>query len=384
MRAVKTMSATRCSPIGPDPSLTMNFEQLLKFAVDQKASDIHIQAGSPPMLRIGASLRGVEGQMVDAEKLRAFLKTITPPAISTDLDTSLARGAEFTHTVAGLSGFRGQVYSHLGQPGVSLRVVPLALPSLDELNLPASLREIAGGRGGIVLVAGEAGSGRSTTMTALIDLINTNNVCKIITIEAPIEHVHASKKSLVSHRAVGTDTPSFEQGLEQALRQDPDVLVLGRVPDGNTLRLMLSAAEGGRRVIAVVDGPTAVQTIQRVIDLLPPDQRKAGLNRLAACLDAVIAQRLATTKDGRRRPAVEVLRGGPVTLRALTEGRAQDLPNFMAGRQNGMQTFDQHLTQLYQAGAISGTEAMHLATSPEAVMTELRTLRASAPPPSQG
>jgi twitching motility protein PilT len=362
----------------------MNFEQLLKFAVDQKASDIHLQSGSPPMLRIGAGLRKLEGQMVHADPLRAFLHGITPPAVSADLDASLARGAEFTHTVAGLSNFRGQVYSHLGQPGVCLRIVPLELPTLEELNLPASLREIAGGRGGIVLIAGESGSGRSTTMTALIDLINASTVCKIITIEAPIEYVHASKKALVSHRAVGTDTPSFERGLDQAIRQDPDVLVLGRIPDAETLRAALSAAEGGRRVIAVVDGPTAVQTIARVIDLLPTDQRKSALQRLAATLDAVIAQRLATTKDGRRRPAVEILRGGPVTLRALTEGRSQDLPNFMAGRQNGMQTFDQHLTQLYQAGAISGTEAMHLATSPEAVMTELRTLRAAAtPPPAQ-
>lgn len=355
----------------------MNAEQFLRFCIDQKASDIHLQAEAPPMLRIGAHLRGVERQIVSGEDMKTLLTAIAPPAIRDDLEASMVQGAVFTHAIAGLGRFRCNLYSHLGGPGLCLRVIPLNLPTIEELNLPPVLREIATRRAGLVLIAGEASSGRTTTLNLLVDLVNASTICKIITIEDPVEFVHTSKKAMVSHRSVGGDTPTFEQGLARALRQDPDVIVLGAVPDAATVRLMLRAAEGGRMVIAVVEGPTAVQTIDRVLDLLPVSEQRTSLGRFAGALDAVIGLRLATTKDGQRRPVVEVLRGGPATARSLGDGRVQDLALYMTGRQNGMQTFDQHLAQLHQAGLISGTEAMRLATNPENVMSELRSQRAA-------
>ncbi len=312
------------------------------------------------------------------DELKGFLASIAPAAVAGNLELSMLRGAVFVHTIPGLARFRCDLYSHLGNPSLCLRVIPLAARSLEELNLPPAIRDIALGRRGLVLITGEAGSGRTTTMNVMVDIINDASICKIITIEDPVEFVHAGKKSLVSHRSVGSDTPSFEQGLTQALGQDADVIVLGKLPDVPTVRLMLRAAEGGRQVIAVVDSPTTIQAIERIMDMLPAAEHKAAMLRIATNLDAIIALRLATTKDGRRRPAVEILRGGPITSRSLLEGRLNDIATFMTGRQNGMQTFDQHLAQLHQAGVISGTEAMRLATSPEAVMMELRSSRASA------
>jgi twitching motility protein PilT len=346
----------------------MNYESLLKFGIDQNASDIHLQAGGTPQLRIGGLIRNVEGPTLEAEGLRAFLSSIAPKAIAGDLDAALMRGARFTRTLDGVGRFRVGLYSHLGQPGAALRVIPLVPLSVEELNLPPVVRDVALARGGLTIVAGTLGSGRTATLAAMIDQINAAQYAKIVILGEPIEHLYARKKALVTLMEPGLDVPSFAHGLERALRLDPDVIAIDELTDDSTARLALRAAEAGRQVIATMTATRATQAIERLLYLVGSE----AAAQLATTLEAILAQRLATTRDGRRRPAVEVLRGGPATAKALLDRRLADLRNLPAGRQAGMQTIEQHLVDLYRAGQISGTEAMRLANDPEAVAPHVR------------
>lgn len=359
----------------------MNYEQLLRFAVQQNASDVHLQADAVPMLRIEGTVRGVEGPLIEAEELKAFLESIAPTDIAANLKLATIRGAVFMHSVGELARFRCQLFSHLSSAGASLRIVPLVPSNLESLQLPGVFRDAALSRQGLVLIAGEAGSGRTTTLAAMVDQINQALTCRIITIEEPVEFVYPVRKALISHRAVGADTPSFDQGLAQALRNDPDVIVLGAVPDAATARLLLQAADARHKVLAVIDCATTIQAIERLLGMIPADERGAAKRQIATSLEAVFALRLASTRDGKRRAAVEVLRCGPMMARSILEGRMGDLSNFLEGRQGGMQSFDQHLVDLYQAGLISGTEAMRRSTAPESVASQLRAVRSASAQP---
>lgn len=356
----------------------MNFEQLLRFGVDQQASDIHLLPGSPPGLRIGGQLRTVEGQLIPHEGFEAFLKSIVPPELAEDLDSAAAGGAVFVRTIDGVGRFRGTLSRQLGLPGLVLRAIPASIGSIAELNLPPVVQDVALGRRGLTLVTGTGGSGKTRTLAAMVDLINSTVTCKIVTVEDPVEYVHSGKKSLVAQRRVGRDAASFEEALAAATREDADVLVIGDLRDAGSLRLALRAAESGQQVLAALHGNGAVQAVERLVAMLPPDDRRIGVAQLTGTLEAAIALRMAANKDGGRRPVVEVLRGGPMTTRSILEGRYQDLSGFLASRQGGMQQFDQHLLELYQSGVISGIEAMRLATNPEGVAADLRNLRRKA------
>jgi twitching motility protein PilT len=356
----------------------MNFEQLLRFAVEQNASDVHLRSGAVPMLRIEGILRGVEGHSIADEELSSFLQSIAPADIAANLKPATIEGAVFMYADANLARFRCRLFSHLENPGVSLRIIPLVPPALEPLHLPSVIRDVSLARQGLVLIAGEAGSGRTTTLAAMIEQINQALTCQVITIENPVEFAYPTRKALISHRTVGVDTPSFAHGLARALRQDPDVIVLGALPDAATARLVLQAVEARHKVLAVIDCGTTIQAIERLLTMLPADERAAAKQQLAPSLEAIIALRLATTRDGKRRAAVEVLRGNPMMCRSILEGRMSDLSNFLEGRQGGMQSFDQHLVELYQAGLLSGTEAMRRSTNPETVASELRAARTAS------
>jgi twitching motility protein PilT len=356
----------------------MNFDQLLRFAVDQGASDLHLQAGSPPQLRIAGLIRGLEAPALGADELRQFVATVAPRGAAADLDRAMVGGLSFSAAVEGLARFRCRLFSHLGAPGLVLRVIPPTIRSVEELHLPPVVRDIALSRRGLTLVTGRSGSGRTATLAAMIDLINSSYYAKVITIEAPVEYLLAGKKSSVTQMEVGLDTPSFERGLAQALEQDPDVILVGDLRDAAAMRLALAAADAGYQVLAAAHGADTSQTIERILATVPPEEKTIAAAQLASSIEAVLSQRLAATRDGQRRPAVEVLRGGPYAARCILENRLADLANYLGGRQNGMQTLDQHLIELHQAGAISGTEALRLAAHPEAVATELRGLRTAA------
>ena len=228
----------------------MNFEELLKFAVDQGASDVHFQSGSSPQLRLGGLIRNVESPAIAAAALRKFIEGIAPPAIATDLDGAVFRGARFSKSLEGLGRFRCSLYSQRGQPGLVMHQVPATIPSLEELNLPASLREITQIRRGITIVTGPSGSGKSATLAALVDQINENFYGKIVTIEDPIEVLYPRKKALVAQREIGTDVASTADGIEQAIAQDADVIVAGEIRDAATVR---TALRGGDRTSGVRD-----------------------------------------------------------------------------------------------------------------------------------
>jgi twitching motility protein PilT len=206
----------------------------------------------------------------------------------------------------------------------------------------------------------------------MIDLINSTLRNKIITIEDPVEYVHTNKKSVIAQLEVGSDTPSFEQALRQALRQDPDVVLVGELRDVETLRIALRAADTGHQVFSTVHSATASQTVERIIAMFPPAEHKLLLSQLAGSVESIISQRLLPARDGTRRPAVEILRGNAVTQKFILENRLSELTDYIAAGESGMQTFDQHLLTLYRENVISGTEALRQATNPGALAMEMR------------
>jgi twitching motility protein PilT len=354
--------------------MAMNFEQLLKFGVEQEASSIHLQADSSPQLRIGGLIRNIEGAPVKADELKAFIASVAPNPLAADIDRSLAEGSVFsTSTAAGR--FRCTTYSHIGGPGIVLRVVPSKIRTVEELNLPRAVRDVALASRGLILIVGPGSSGKTATLAAMIDAINASSLQKVVTIEAPVEYLHPNKKSIVTHVEIGRNASTFEHGLGLALKQDADVIAVGELREPVVARMVLEAVESGRKILAVMTGQSVEQGIAQFISLVSRDTREDILTRVAAALEAVIVQQLAKTRDGKLRPAVGIFRGGPITTRPILENKIKDLHFFIEGRQGGMQSLDQHLLELHQAGLISGTETMRLANNPEAVGMGLRAIR---------
>jgi twitching motility protein PilT len=350
----------------------MDIDKLLRFAVEHGASDIHVQAGAPPMLRMAGQARFLETAPLTGEDTAQFANAILPRRFAGKLDEAMIKGIDFSHAIEGLSRFRVSVYSQSGTPAMVIRVIRVAIPPLDSLNLPPVVQELALAQRGMTLVTGTTGSGKSTTLAAIIDLINSNIRCKILTIEDPIEYYHSNKKALISQLELGADTPSFDQALRQALRQDPDVILVGELRDVETLRIALRAADTGHQVFSTIHSATAPQTVERIIAMFPPGETALLLAQLAHSVEAIISQRLLPTKDGKRRPAVEILRGSAVTEKFILENRLSELSDYITTGESGMQSFDQHLLKMYHEGVISGTEALKHATNPGAVAAGMR------------
>ena len=350
----------------------MNFEQLIQFAVEQGASDLHFQTAASPLLRINGLIRTVEAPPVTAEELSDFILSIHPALTAKTLREHLVEGFDFSYGIPDLSRFRCNIYSHLGTPALVMRTIPLHVRTIEELQLPPVISDITLSMRGLTLVTGTTGSGKTTTLAAMVDLINTTYRCKIITIEDPVEYTHSNRKAMISQLELSQDTPSFEHGLRQSLRQDPDVILVGEVRDSETMRMALRAADTGHQVFTTVHSSNASQTIERVLAMIPPEERAIATSQLAGSLNAVISQRLAVTRDNSRRAVMEILRGGPVTSKFILENRLGELSTYINTRELGMQRFDQHLIDLYNQKVISGTEAMRLATNIEAVALGLR------------
>ena len=350
----------------------MDFGQLLRYAVEHEASDVHIQAGAPPMMRIAGQIQAVKADPLTDEEARALVESLLPGQDHLALDESIVRGLDFSHDVEGLSRFRCSAYSHMGQVGLVMRIIHSVIPSIEKLNLPKVVHDIALSQRGLTLLTGTTGSGKSTTLASMIDLINNTYRTKIITIEDPIEFTHANKKALISQLEVGTDTPSFEQALRQALRQDPEVILVGELRDVETLRMALRAADTGHQVFSTVHSSNAPQTIERIIAMFPPVERQLMLQQLAGSIEAIISQRLVAASEGGRRPAVEILRGSPVTEKYLLENKLGALSEYIQTGDSNMQSFDQHLLSMYQEQIISGTDALRWASNPESLAMSFR------------
>jgi twitching motility protein PilT len=358
----------------------VDFQLLLRFAVENDASDIHIQAGLPPCLRIGGHLRSTQEPPMSDDDVRNFIVSIAPKRLQENFDERILGGMDFSYAPANLTRFRCSAYRQLGTAGITMRVIKARIPSIAELHLPPVIGDIAQSHRGLTLVTGTTGSGKSTTLAAMIDLLNNTRAAKIITIEDPVEYTHVSKHALIAQLEVGTDTTSFEQALRQSLRQDPDVVLVGELRDMDTLRIALRAADTGHQVMSTVHSASAPQTIERIIAMFPPNEHKLLLTQLAGNLMAIISQRLVICRDGSRRPAVEVLRGGAVPSKYILEGRALELHDYIRQAGNGQQTFDQHLLQLHREELITVAEALRHATNPEALQMALRGISSSKSP----
>jgi twitching motility protein PilT len=355
----------------------MDFQRLLQFAVEHSASDVHIQAGKPAYVRLGGILKVTDQPPLTDDEVRGFITSISPKRYHEDLDESLSAGMDFSYAVPGLTRFRCSAYRHLGTAGISMRIIRGQIPTIAELHLPPVIGDIALSERGLTLVTGTTGSGKSTTLAAMIGLIDSKHARKIITIEDPVEYLHSPKHSVIAQLEVGSDTPSFEQALRQAMRQDPDVVLVGELRDTETLRIALRAADTGHQVFSTVHSATAPQTIERIIAMFPAQEHKLLLQQLAGNLEAIISQRLVICRDGSRRPATEILRGSAVVQKFILEGRSHELHEYMRGAGGGQQTFDQDLLSFHRQELISLAEAIRNANNRDALTMALRGINSS-------
>jgi twitching motility protein PilT len=353
----------------------MDFQSLLKKALDIGASDVHLLGGRKPMLRVHGSLVRVDVAPIPSEELLAQITAMAPSHLRGALGADAAKGVDFSYTDPVAGRFRCSAFYALGQPGMTMRLIRAAIPSIDQLHLPATVMDIALCQRGLTLVTGTTGSGKSTTLAAMLELINSNYDVKVITVEDPVEFLHADRHALISQIEVGSDSISFDQALRQSLRQDPDVILIGELRDVETLRMALRAADTGHQVFATVHSSRAAQTIERIIAMFPPAEHKLLLSQLSHSLEAIISQRLVLLRDGGRRPAVEILRGGPVTEKFIMEGKLTELSTHIESGEGGMQTFDQHLLQMFNAHLITGAEALKHASRPEALATAMHGIK---------
>jgi twitching motility protein PilT len=333
-----------------DPQLVAALEEV----ISQEASDLHLTVNSPPMLRINGSLQPAGSiEPWSAEKVSSALLSI----LSDEQKEKFVKELEldFAYTISTDARFRVNMYQQRGAMGGAFRIIPTQIKQLKVLGVPESVGNFATLPRGLVLVTGPTGSGKSTTLAALIDLVNDTRADHIVTVEDPIEFLHHHKKSIVNQREVGTDTHSFAAALKHVLRQDPDVILIGELRDLETISVALTAAETGHLVFATLHTQDAPQTIDRVIDVFPPHQQGQVRAQLAATLQGVICQSLVKRADGNGRAvATEVLVTTSAISNLIREGKTYQIVSMMqAGRAQGMHTMDQHLADLVKSGIVT-------------------------------
>jgi twitching motility protein PilT len=348
--------------------MELHINDLLKLATDKGASDLHLKVGSHPVIRVDGRLLPLTDQkrlMQEDSIAMAFsiMSARQKQKFKDNFEIDMA------YSVPGLGRFRCSVFQQRGTVGLVLRVIPVKINSIKDLLLPPVLEQISGERRGLILVTGTTGSGKSTSLAAMIDYINSTRTEHIMTIEDPIEFLHRDKKSLVNQREVEVDTKSFALALRSALRQDPDVILVGEMRDYETIETALTAAETGHLVLSTLHTLDATETVNRIISVFPPHQQKQIRLQLASVLKAVVSMRLVPRADGNGRvPAVEVLRSTQYIRDCVENKEKTKLIRDAISQgtsQYGMQTFDQSLYRLYRADLISFEEALRQATNPD-------------------
>ena len=346
----------------------MHINDLLKMAIDHGASDLHLKVGSHPVIRVdGVLLPMVENKRLMQEDTIAMAFSIMDAKQKDKFKTNL--DLDIAYSVPGLGRFRVNIFQQRGTVGIVARVIPIGIKTTRDLMLPGILDKIAQEQRGLILCTGTTGSGKSTTLAAMIDQINSTRTEHIITVEDPIEFLHRDKKSIVNQREVGIDTRSFASALRSALREDPDVILVGEMRDYETIETALMAAETGHLVFSTLHTLDATETITRIISVFPPHQQKQVRLQLAAVLKAVISLRLLPRSDGKGRvPATEVMMT-TATIRDCIENKEKTkmIRDFIEQgySQYGMQTFDQSLFFLYKQGLITLDEALRRTTNPD-------------------
>ena len=359
----------------------MEINELLKKARSLDASDLHVKVGSPPILRIYGELTPLtsEKRVGEEDALNIALSVMSPgqkDIFKKKNDIDLA------YSVPGLGRFRCNAFVQRGTVGIVFRVIPTRIPSMEELLLPEVIKKLSMEQMGLILVTGTTGSGKTTTLASMIDLINTNRTEHVVTIEDPIEYLHRDKKSIINQREIGSDTESFSKALRQALRQDPDVILVGEMRDFETIQTALVASETGHLVLSTLHTIDAVETINRIISVFPPYQHKQVRMQLASVLKGIISMRLVPRADGKGRvPAVEVLVAtvtvkdcilDPDKTKLVHDAIAQGAIHW------GMQTFDQSLFNLFKSGLITYEEALRRATNPDDFALKVRGVQSTS------
>ena len=344
----------------------MHVNDLLKVAVDRGASDLHLKVGSYPMVRVHGRLARVsEEKKLDHEDLVEMAASIMSATQRQRFKD--AQEIDLAYSVPGLGRFRCNVFQQRGTIGMVLRVIPFKVKSIDELGLPAVLKRIAEEERGLVLVTGTTGSGKSTTLAGMIDHINNTRSSHVITIEDPIEYLHKDNEAIITQREIGVDTRSFAYALRSALRQDPDVVLVGEMRDMETIETALHAAETGHLVFSTLHTLDATETINRIISVFPPHQQKQVRLQLAVVLKAAVAMRLVPRADGNgRAPALEVLVATPFIKDCIIDKEKTHLIQGAIAQgtsQYGMQTFDQSIFNLYSQEIITYEEALRWASN---------------------
>jgi twitching motility protein PilT len=346
----------------------VDISDLLAFSVKNKASDLHLSAGLPPMIRVHGDIRKINVPAMDHSQVHDMVYDIMNDGQRKVYEETLE--CDFSFEIPNLARFRVNAFNHNRGSGAVFRTIPSKILSLEQLNCPAIFKDIADTPRGICLVTGPTGSGKSTTLAAIIDYINDKEFGHILTVEDPIEFVHTSKKCLINQREVGPHTLSFNNALRSALREDPDVILVGEMRDLETIRLALSAAETGHLVFGTLHTSSAAKTVDRIIDVFPAAEKEMVRSMLSESLRAVISQTLCKTKDEQGRVAAhEIMIGTPAIRNLIRENKIPQMYSAIQTGQNiGMQTLDQNLQDLVKRNIISANEARTKAANKDSIM----------------
>lgn len=340
----------------------MDITELLAFGVKNGASDLHLSAGLPPMIRVDGDVRRINIPAMEHKTVHSLVYDIMNDKQRKDFEEFLE--TDFSFEIQGLARFRVNAFNHNRGAAAVFRTIPSKIMTLEDLNCPPVFKEVSDNARGIVLVTGPTGSGKSTTLAGMIDYKNENDYGHILTIEDPIEFVHESKKCLVNQREVHRDTLGFSEALRSALREDPDIILVGELRDLETIRLALTAAETGHLVFGTLHTSSAAKTIDRIVDVFPAAEKGMVRSMLSESLRAVIAQTLLKKIGGGRVAAHEIMIGTSAIRNLIREDKvAQMYSAIQTGQQYGMQTLDQNLQDLVQRGVVSKQEARVKAAS---------------------
>ncbi len=358
-------------------SNAIELQKVLSYAIKHGASDVHLTVGSPPAVRIDGVVRFIrDAENLTNDDMMTFIDELMVPARKAHfLETG---DADMSYSVPGLGRFRVNCLRQRGTIGIVMRYVKSKIPTFEELNLPGAMEIISRAPRGLVLVTGTTGSGKSTSIASVIDVINSNRRCHIVTLEDPIEYLHENKRSIVTQREVSIDTKDFGVALRAVMREDPDVILIGEMRDAETFQACIAASETGHLVFSTLHTTNAMMTIDRILDLFPSTQQQQVRSQLSLQLRACVAQRLLPSLDGGRVPAIEVMFNNPGIAQLIRDNNMRQIPNAIAGGEHdGMQTFNMSLHSLVKRHLVTEEDAYLSSDNPEELKMNLQGINLS-------
>lgn len=351
--------------------MRLSIDELLLEAQKRKASDLHLTVGVPPKIRVNGDLINLEQEALTPAEIEEIVLPMVPSRLAETLNTY--GEVDFSYAIKNVGRFRVNLFRQRGSYALVIRIIYTTIPSPEELGIPESVQELTKKKRGLILVTGPTGSGKSTTLASLIDMINTNSNSHIITLEDPIEYLHKHKNSIVNQREIGTDSLSFGNALRVILREDPDVILIGDMRDYETMKVAITAAETGHLVLSSLHTSGAVNTIERIVDVFPPHQQQQIRVQLATVLDGVISQQLIPSADGSSRVAAfEVMLSNPAIRSLIRDGKIHQISNYIqTSKKSGMKMMDEAIYELYLFGKITKEQALSFSVDVPAMEKKL-------------